>query len=84
MLSVPSRTELQGAVVEIAPYEMGQPFKNLLLHQKLLMAFTLTDSSGHLQYAVFICGDLCFVTVAILVLPQCHLPYEIKAQMLAF
>lgn len=33
MLSVPSRTELQGVVVEIAPYEMGQPFKNLLLHQ---------------------------------------------------
>lgn len=33
MLSVPSRTELQGVVVEIAPCEMGQPFKNLLLHQ---------------------------------------------------
>lgn len=74
MLSVPSRTELHGVVVEIAPYEMGQPFKNLLHHHKLLMAFTLTDSSDHLQYAVFICGDLCFVTMAVLVL-NCHLPF---------
>lgn len=30
---LPLRSELEGAVVEISPYQMEQPFKTLILHQ---------------------------------------------------
>lgn len=49
---------LQGVLVAISPYEMGQPFKTLIHYQLTYVLFKSTEEPGCFQYGILSFGFL--------------------------